>query len=165
MFNHLLFLFQVLEICADQFITTDLKPLRVANYNWCIWSAVDYSDNEKSELKQFAVRFETEEECVAFLKTFEGGQLALEKTTQQFFRNTFAPKSGSSSCDSCFVNNKTEAANCFSSAPSVTSTASTNTGILFSLLPLRETTPSFNMVITDSIPCYDFKNNSFSLPI
>jgi len=126
---------------------------------------VDYADDEKGELKQFAVRFETEEQCVAFLKTFEGAQPALEKATQQSFGNTFDPKSGSSSCDSCFVNNKTEAANCFSSAPTMNSTASTNTGHLFSLLPLQEPTPSFTTVNNVTVPCYDFENNLFSLPI
>ena len=145
-------------MCADHTITTDLKLLGVANKNWCIWSAVDYADDEKGELKKFAARFQTEEQCDEFRKAFEGAQSALGKVAQQSCGNTFAPKSG---CPSYSINNKAEAANCVSpvsSAPTLNSTASINSGLLFSLLPQQEPTPSFTKVNNVSILCYDFKN-------
>jgi len=152
-------------VCADHTITIDLKLLGVANKNWCIWSAVDYADDEKGILYKFAARFQTEEQSVEFRKAFEEAQSALEKVAQQSCGNTFAPKSGSPSHS---VNNKAdEAANCVSavsSAPTMNSTTSSITG-LFSLLPQQEPTPSSTKVNNVSAPCYDFKIIYFFLPI
>ncbi|XP_051882736.1 LOW QUALITY PROTEIN: E3 SUMO-protein ligase RanBP2 [Pristis pectinata] len=65
---------QVLKICANHYITADmkLKPNAGSDKSW-VWCALDYSD-EKPVLEQLAVRFKTADEAALFKTKFEEAQ-------------------------------------------------------------------------------------------
>lgn len=133
-------------MCAKHTITKDFKLLKMNENNCCVWSAIDYTDDENGKLEIFSACFETEKQCVDFREVFEAAQLTLEKAAQQ------------SSCGSCYLKNKVEAAQCIacdttklgavitvSSAQNGAPMPSTssNTGMLFSLLPQLPSSPPF----------------------
>ncbi|XP_043547712.1 ranBP2-like and GRIP domain-containing protein 4 isoform X1 [Chiloscyllium plagiosum] len=65
---------QVLKICANHYITADmkLKPNAGSDKSW-VWCALDYSD-EKPNHEQLAVRFKTADEAALFKTKFEEAQ-------------------------------------------------------------------------------------------
>ncbi|XP_078259337.1 E3 SUMO-protein ligase RanBP2-like [Rhinoraja longicauda] len=65
---------QVLKICANHYITADmkLKPNAGSDKSW-VWCALDYSD-EKPVPEQLAVRFKTTDEAALFKTKFEEAQ-------------------------------------------------------------------------------------------
>ncbi|XP_048453523.1 E3 SUMO-protein ligase RanBP2 isoform X3 [Rhincodon typus] len=65
---------QVLKICANHYITADmkLKPNAGSDKSW-VWCALDYSD-EKPKPEQLAVRFKTADEAALFKTKFEEAQ-------------------------------------------------------------------------------------------
>lgn len=65
---------QVLKICANHYITADmkLKPNAGSDKSW-VWYALDYSD-EKPVPEQLAVRFKTTDEAALFKTKFEEAQ-------------------------------------------------------------------------------------------
>ena len=100
--------------------------MKAAKNSW-IWAAMDFADGEKGNLEKFAARFITEEQSKEFRKVFEGVQSPAPKTpekaatvssqqppVQQGYGNQFAPKSGTWSCNNCYVNNNAEAVKCVS---------------------------------------------------
>ncbi|XP_019643944.1 PREDICTED: E3 SUMO-protein ligase RanBP2-like isoform X2 [Branchiostoma belcheri] len=68
---------QVLKVCANHFITTDmtLKPNAGSERSW-VWNAMDCSDEEPA-FEQFAARFKTAEVAEEFHKRFEQCQAML----------------------------------------------------------------------------------------
>ncbi|XP_068124393.1 E3 SUMO-protein ligase RanBP2-like isoform X2 [Hyperolius riggenbachi] len=68
---------QVLKICANHLITTDmkLKPLSSSDRSY-VWYAHDYAD-EKPKPEQLAIRFKTSEEAALFKAKFEEAQKLL----------------------------------------------------------------------------------------
>ncbi|XP_066267898.1 E3 SUMO-protein ligase RanBP2-like isoform X2 [Branchiostoma lanceolatum] len=68
---------QVLKVCANHFITTDmtLKPNAGSERSW-VWHAMDCSDEEPG-FEQFAARFKTTEIAEEFHKRFEQCQAML----------------------------------------------------------------------------------------
>ncbi|XP_078613735.1 E3 SUMO-protein ligase RanBP2-like isoform X3 [Branchiostoma floridae x Branchiostoma japonicum] len=68
---------QVLKVCANHFITTDmtLKPNVGSERSW-VWHAMDCSDDEPA-FEQFAARFKTTEIAEEFHKRFEQCQAML----------------------------------------------------------------------------------------
>uniref|UniRef100_UPI00398E5AB3 E3 SUMO-protein ligase RanBP2 isoform X2 n=1 Tax=Pristiophorus japonicus TaxID=55135 RepID=UPI00398E5AB3 len=65
---------QVLKICANHYITADmkLKPNAGSDKSW-VWCALDYSD-EMPKPEQLAVRFKTADEAALFKTKFEEAQ-------------------------------------------------------------------------------------------
>lgn len=112
---------QVLKICANHYITSDmlLKPNAGSDKSW-VWNAIDYAD-EKPKTEQLAIRFKTVDEASLFKSKFEEAQkLALqspekpkpqekeEETTKasESLSARFGLKEGEWDCAVCEVRNK-----------------------------------------------------------
>ncbi|NXP27990.1 RBP2 ligase, partial [Scytalopus superciliaris] len=69
---------QVLKICANHYINTDMKLTPNANSDKSfVWHALDYAD-ELPKPEQLAIRFKTPEEAMLFKKKFEEAQNILK---------------------------------------------------------------------------------------
>ncbi|XP_028289444.1 ranBP2-like and GRIP domain-containing protein 3 isoform X2 [Parambassis ranga] len=112
---------QVLKICANHYITTDmvLNPNAGSDKSW-VWNAIDYADEEPKP-EQLAIRFKTVDEAALFKAKFEESQKILlkspEKQSQQKKKEEssnnseslaakFALKEGEWECTVCCVRNK-----------------------------------------------------------
>ncbi|KAJ7397304.1 hypothetical protein BTVI_136638 [Pitangus sulphuratus] len=69
---------QVLKICANHYINTDMKltPNATSDKSF-VWHALDYAD-ESPKPEQLAIRFKTPEEAMLFKKRFEEAQNILK---------------------------------------------------------------------------------------
>ncbi|XP_038673803.1 E3 SUMO-protein ligase RanBP2 isoform X3 [Scyliorhinus canicula] len=133
---------QVLKICANHYITADmkLKPNAGSDKSW-VWCALDYSD-EMPKPEQLAVRFKTADEATLFKTKFEEAQTLVkgqklkssslpgsEKkigikirsedtgamnsiTEESGFGAQFIKKDGEWDCSSCYVRNLAAASVC-----------------------------------------------------
>ncbi|XP_072301227.1 E3 SUMO-protein ligase RanBP2 isoform X2 [Eucyclogobius newberryi] len=118
---------QVLKICANHYITTDmlLKPNSGSDKSW-VWNAVDYADEEPKP-EQLAIRFKTVDEAALFKSRFEEAQkIVREAQSDQPKRKEesaptsrsdslaaqFARKEGEWRCDVCCVTNKPSTVKC-----------------------------------------------------
>ncbi|KAM9320026.1 E3 SUMO-protein ligase RanBP2-like [Gastrophryne carolinensis] len=126
---------QVLKICANHYITTDmkLKPLATSDKSY-VWHAYDYAD-EMPKMEQLAIRFKTAEEATRFKTKFEEAQKLLQatdanvdltkpKTEQESVKKDFkAPqgfpfgfqfglKQGEWQCETCNTKNNEKSAAC-----------------------------------------------------
>ncbi|KAF5892096.1 E3 SUMO-protein ligase RanBP2-like isoform X1, partial [Clarias magur] len=122
---------QVLKICANHYITTDmvLKPNAGSDKSW-VWYAMDYAD-EMPKTEQLAIRFKTAEEAAIFKQNFEEAQRAIlkhpkmqgqpkendPKPSVDSGKNTdlktlFAKKEGEWDCSVCCVRNKSTSKEC-----------------------------------------------------
>ncbi|XP_028290969.1 ranBP2-like and GRIP domain-containing protein 3 isoform X2 [Gouania willdenowi] len=143
---------QVLKICANHYITTEmlLKPNAGSDKSW-VWNAIDYAD-EEPKTEQLAIRFKTADEASLFKAKFEEAQKIVGKSSetinQQEKKETivkvsdslaakFALKDGEWECDVCCVRNKptdTKCASCqtpnpnSSSQPNAQATSDTKPG-------------------------------------
>lgn len=111
---------QVLKICANHYITTDmqLKPNAGSDKSW-VWNAIDYADEEPKP-EHLAIRFKTVDEASHFKTKFEEAQKIViqspEKNVQQEKKEEsvnskmliaqFAIKEGEWECDVCCIRNK-----------------------------------------------------------
>ncbi|XP_077435417.1 E3 SUMO-protein ligase RanBP2 [Vanacampus margaritifer] len=132
---------QVLKICANHYITTDMKlrPNAGSEKSW-VWNAIDYAD-EKPKSEQLAIRFKTIEEALLFKSRFEEAQSIVVEShekqqekkdddvkaskPQETLRAKFAKKEGEWDCTACSVRNKPEfvrCCSCQSSNPNFTTT-------------------------------------------
>ncbi|KAM6979133.1 E3 SUMO-protein ligase RanBP2 isoform 2-T2 [Tautogolabrus adspersus] len=111
---------QVLKICANHYITSDmlLKPNAGSDKSW-VWNAIDYADEEPKP-EQLAIRFKTVDEASLFKAKFEEAQtILLESPVKQHqqdekeetLKNSvslaaqFALKEGEWECNVCCVRN------------------------------------------------------------
>ncbi|XP_077393832.1 E3 SUMO-protein ligase RanBP2 [Festucalex cinctus] len=137
---------QVLKICANHYITTDMKlrPNAGSEKSW-VWNAIDYAD-EKPKYEQLAIRFKTIEEALLFKTRFEEAQsIVVEshekqqekkddydvKTSkpEETLRAKFAKKEGEWDCTTCSVRNKPEFVRCCScQSPNPNSTTTPDVG-------------------------------------
>ncbi|XP_021179409.2 LOW QUALITY PROTEIN: ranBP2-like and GRIP domain-containing protein 4 [Fundulus heteroclitus] len=118
---------QVLKICANHYITSDmlLKPNAGSDKSW-VWNAIDYADEEPKP-EQLAIRFKTVDEAALFKSKFEEAQKVELKSPEKQKRQEkkeesskdsdslaarFAPKEGEWECSVCCVRNKAAAAQC-----------------------------------------------------
>ncbi|XP_041663368.1 E3 SUMO-protein ligase RanBP2 isoform X2 [Cheilinus undulatus] len=135
---------QVLKICANHYITSDmlLKPNAGSDKSW-VWNAIDYADEEPKP-EQLAIRFKTVDEASLFKSKFEEAQAILLKSPIKQNQNEkeeeivkdpgslasqFALKEGEWECTVCCVRNKptdVQCVACQSSNPN----ASSKPGIL-----------------------------------
>nr|XP_055072526.1 ranBP2-like and GRIP domain-containing protein 4 isoform X2 [Misgurnus anguillicaudatus] len=127
---------QVLKICANHYITTDmvLKPNAGSDKSW-VWYAIDYAD-ESPKTEQLAIRFKTADEATMFKLKFEEAQRFLLKTSQKQshqlvpqvpnkdmdIKTRFSKKDGEWDCSVCCVRNAPTSATCVacnSAGPSI----------------------------------------------
>ncbi|XP_053352928.1 RANBP2-like and GRIP domain-containing protein 5/6 isoform X1 [Clarias gariepinus] len=122
---------QVLKICANHYITTDmvLKPNAGSDKSW-VWYAMDYAD-EMPKTEQLAIRFKTADEAAIFKQKFEEAQRAIlkhpklqgqlkendPKPSVDSGKNTdlktlFAKKEGEWDCSVCCIRNKSTSKEC-----------------------------------------------------
>nr|XP_057937711.1 ranBP2-like and GRIP domain-containing protein 3 [Doryrhamphus excisus] len=121
---------QVLKICANHYITTDmlLKPNALSDKSW-VWNAIDYADEEPKP-EQLAIRFKTTDEASLFKSRFEEAQNIVMKSQEkqvpqekkedvpkaskpvETLTELFGIKEGEWDCTECFVRNKPEAVRC-----------------------------------------------------
>lgn len=112
---------QVLKICANHYITSDmlLKPNAGSDKSW-VWNAIDYAYEEPKN-EQLAIRFKTVDEASLFKAKFEEAQKVLlhspEKPKPQEKKEEiskaseslavrFGLKEGEWECTVCYVRNK-----------------------------------------------------------
>ncbi|XP_069554564.1 E3 SUMO-protein ligase RanBP2 isoform X2 [Brachyistius frenatus] len=112
---------QVLKICANHYITTDmlLKPNAGSDKSW-VWNAYDYADEEPKP-EQLAIRFKTVDEASLFKSKFEEAQKIVLKAPQKHSKHEkkeeglkdseslvaqFALREGEWDCTVCCVRNK-----------------------------------------------------------
>ncbi|XP_065149167.1 E3 SUMO-protein ligase RanBP2 isoform X1 [Paramisgurnus dabryanus] len=127
---------QVLKICANHYITTDmvLKPNAGSDKSW-VWYAIDYAD-ESPKTEQLAIRFKTADEAALFKLKFEEAQTFLLKSSQKQshqpvpqvpnkdmdIKTRFSKKEGEWDCSVCCVRNAPTSASCVacnSAGPSI----------------------------------------------
>ncbi|XP_066979899.1 E3 SUMO-protein ligase RanBP2 isoform X2 [Macrobrachium rosenbergii] len=122
---------QVHKICANHFITADIKLTQMAASDkaW-IWAANDFAD-EEMKYEKFAARFKTQELALGFKTAFESAQKSLDDAPQSStvgvisssvaddsekqkapLAEMFKPKAGSWECESCLVRNDSGAIVC-----------------------------------------------------
>ncbi|XP_065149178.1 E3 SUMO-protein ligase RanBP2 isoform X11 [Paramisgurnus dabryanus] len=117
---------QVLKICANHYITTDmvLKPNAGSDKSW-VWYAIDYAD-ESPKTEQLAIRFKTADEARMFKLKFEEAQRFLLKSSQKQshqlvphvpnkdmdIKTRFSKKEGEWDCSVCCVRNAPTSASC-----------------------------------------------------
>lgn len=116
---------QVLKICANHYITTDmlLKPNSGSDKSW-VWNAVDYADEEPKP-EQLAIRFKSVDEAVRFKDKFEEAQKIVQESQDEDLEQKeesapsteslaaqFARKEGEWECDVCCVTNKPASVKC-----------------------------------------------------
>ncbi|XP_053733056.1 E3 SUMO-protein ligase RanBP2 isoform X1 [Synchiropus splendidus] len=118
---------QVLKICANHYINTDmlLKSNAASDKSW-VWNALDYAD-EEPKTEQLAIRFKTADEASLFKSKFEEAQRMLRQspqdgkeqelkaettqTTEDPFAK-FALKAGEWDCPDCFSRNGANVKKC-----------------------------------------------------
>ncbi|XP_077472520.1 E3 SUMO-protein ligase RanBP2 isoform X2 [Stigmatopora argus] len=120
---------QVLKVCANHYITTDMKLKSNAgsDKSW-VWNAVDYAD-EKPKPEQLAIRFKTVDEASLFKSKFEEAQTIVSSQEKQdekkaerpqpskpgeSLKAKFAIKEGEWDCTVCLVRNKSKDVRCAS---------------------------------------------------
>ncbi|XP_061547242.1 E3 SUMO-protein ligase RanBP2 isoform X3 [Phycodurus eques] len=120
---------QVLKICANHYITTDmkLKPNAGSDKSW-VWNAIDYAD-EKPKPEQLAIRFKTIDEALLFKSRFEEAQSIVVKSQEkqqekkevvttsnplETLTAKFALKEGQWYCTVCCVRNEPNDIRCVS---------------------------------------------------
>uniref|UniRef100_A0A3B5KCX4 RAN binding protein 2 n=1 Tax=Takifugu rubripes TaxID=31033 RepID=A0A3B5KCX4_TAKRU len=118
---------QVLKICANHYITSDmiLKPNASSDKSW-VWNALDYAD-EEPKTEQLAIRFKTVDEASLFKAKFEEAKKVVlqspEKAKPQEKKEEtlsaseslaarFALKEGEWECSVCCVRNKSTDERC-----------------------------------------------------
>ncbi|XP_074551049.1 E3 SUMO-protein ligase RanBP2 isoform X1 [Halichoeres trimaculatus] len=118
---------QVLKICANHYITSDmlLKPNAGSDKSW-VWNAIDYADEEPKP-EQLAIRFKTVDEASLFKAKFEEAQAILLKSPakqiepekkeenlkdQDSLAARFSLKEGEWECTACLVRNKPTDSRC-----------------------------------------------------
>ena len=121
---------QVLKICANHQITTDMKlqPNASSERSW-VWStAADFSE-EECKAERLAVKFKNEEIAKQFKETFEEcqeilkNQVSLKVPVQEENKEDkpkeqvdilakFRPAEGSWECDMCFLRNGSDKMQC-----------------------------------------------------
>lgn len=120
---------QVLKVCANHYITTDMEiyPLKNSDRAWT-WVAQDFADEELRP-EHFCIRFKTAELAAAFKAAFvkainiskESGTknistshatMTENTTTLKPFGTKFLPKAGSWSCPTCYVSNAADKSFC-----------------------------------------------------
>ncbi|XP_034549392.1 ranBP2-like and GRIP domain-containing protein 3 isoform X1 [Notolabrus celidotus] len=118
---------QVLKICANHYITSDmlLKPNAGSDKSW-VWNAIDYADEEPKP-EQLAIRFKTVDEASLFKAKFEEAQTIVPKSPAKQIQPEkkeesvkdsgslaaqFAIKEGEWDCTMCCVRNKPTDARC-----------------------------------------------------
>ncbi|XP_075056368.1 ranBP2-like and GRIP domain-containing protein 4 isoform X2 [Mixophyes fleayi] len=122
---------QVLKICANHLINTNmkLKPLAASDKSY-VWHAHDYAD-EMPKPEQFAIRFKTADEAMLFKTKFEEAQKLLQTTDSNAallkpdklkpdtkitpvisFSSQFGFKQGEWQCEACLVKNTETSAVC-----------------------------------------------------
>nr|CAG4642549.1 EOG090X078K [Evadne anonyx] len=125
---------QVLKICANHFVTPEIKltEMKSSKNSW-IWAAMDHADGE-GRLEKFAARFKTAELANEFQQAFEKAKTVTTSTTtttstsdaqatkpakpdqpsepMKGFGNKFAPKSGTWTCETCYITNQSEVDKC-----------------------------------------------------
>lgn len=135
---------KTLKICANHYITSDMKMnLRADSEKAVTWAANDFADSEMVREK-FTIKFKNPELASSFKRTFEKAQeseagksctdagkstsdvaVVSSKTTESL-ADKFKPAAGSWECSSCLVRNKSEDSNCLAckaSRPGAPSTA------------------------------------------
>lgn len=116
---------QVLKICANHYITTDmlLKPNSGSDKSW-VWNAVDYADEEPKP-EHLAIRFKSVDEAARFKDKFEEAQKIVRESQDEdqeqkeesapstvSLAAQFALKEGEWECDVCCVTNKPSSVKC-----------------------------------------------------
>ena len=120
---------QVLKLCANHHITTDMKlmPNAGSERSW-VWStAADFSE-EGCKAERLAIRFKNEdiakqfkekfEECQEILKTQSSLKLSIQEEAAQEEKGDedllakFKAAEGSWECDACFVRNDSDKVEC-----------------------------------------------------
>ncbi|XP_059403014.1 RANBP2-like and GRIP domain-containing protein 5/6 isoform X3 [Carassius carassius] len=133
---------QVLKICANHYITTDmvLKPNAGSDKSW-VWYAMDYAD-EMPKTEQLAIRFKTADEATLFKVKFEEAQKFLSESPQGQqtekksktpkpqvsskevdLKTLFSKKVGEWDCDVCCVRNAPTSVVCVACNSAAPSTA------------------------------------------
>ncbi len=133
---------QVLKICANHYITTDmaLKPNAGSDRSW-VWYAMDWA-GEIPKAEQLAIRFKTADDAALFKVKFEEAQKFLSESPQgqpiknkcetpepqvSFkevdLKNLFSKKEGEWDCDVCCVRNAFTSVVCVACNSSASSTA------------------------------------------
>jgi len=133
---------QVLKICANHYINTDmaLKPNAGSDKSW-VWYAMDYAD-EMPKTEQLAIRFKTAEDAVLFKVKFEEAQKFISESPQDQqtekksetpqpqvsskavdLKTLFSKKEGEWDCDMCCVRNAPTSAVCVACNSAAPSTA------------------------------------------
>lgn len=124
---------QVLKLCANHKLTTDMKLTLLASSDraW-VWNAMDFAEGEMKHEK-FAVKFKTADIADKFKLVFEKCQAELSSAQNEFaeevkaeskkeeskakdekpdLASLFKPKAGSWSCNGCYVNNGGDVLKC-----------------------------------------------------
>ncbi len=133
---------QVLKICANHYINTDmaLKPNAGSDKSW-VWYAMDYAD-EMPKTEQLAIRFKTAEDAVLFKVKFVEAQKFISESPQDQqtekksetpqpqvsskavdLKTLFSKKEGEWDCDMCCVRNAPTSAVCVACNSAAPSTA------------------------------------------
>ncbi|CAE1301352.1 RANBP2 [Acanthosepion pharaonis] len=169
---------QVLKLCANHFITQDMKltPMPASDKAWC-WVAQDFAD-EELRFEKFTARFKTAEVAEQFQEAFEkcrnlapdimespGNSGKKAETTSSTevatsgssslppLSEMFKPKKGSWECDSCYIVNDVSALQCIACA-------SLKPGVKQADVP--SSVPSKTIINTDCITQTGFKFDASS---
>uniref|UniRef100_A0A8C6SEW7 Ran-specific GTPase-activating protein n=1 Tax=Neogobius melanostomus TaxID=47308 RepID=A0A8C6SEW7_9GOBI len=110
---------QVLKICANHYITTDmlLKPNAGSDKSW-VWNAIDYADEEPKP-EQLAIRFKSVDEAARFKDKFKEAQKVVQEhedpepkeksgPSTETLAAQFALKDGDWECNVCYSDEKDE---------------------------------------------------------
>ncbi|XP_057709426.1 E3 SUMO-protein ligase RanBP2-like isoform X2 [Corythoichthys intestinalis] len=121
---------QVLKVCANHYLTTDMKLKSNAgsDKSW-VWNAVDYAD-ETAKPEQLAIRFKTADEALLFKSKFEEAQSIVVSSKEkqdekkadsptpskpfESLKAKFGLKEGEWDCAACYVRNKSKDVRCVS---------------------------------------------------
>ena len=113
---------QVLKVCANHTITSEMRLLAKSDTSWC-WTACDYSEDEM-KVEQFCVRFKTIEIAKKFYEIFEKGykvdvssknSVSNSQTNNKLttpLAELFKKKEGDWDCPTCMIRNKSSAMKC-----------------------------------------------------
>ncbi|KAG8452024.1 hypothetical protein GDO86_003996 [Hymenochirus boettgeri] len=171
---------QVLKICANHYITADmkLKPNATSDKSY-VWHAYDYAD-EMPKPEQLAIRFKTVDEAALFKKKFEDAQRLLTASESKAvptqprmqkdsyknvgrpsepltFGSQFAMKEGEWQCDCCLAMNSSASTVCVCCQMQNKNKTSSNSG-----LDLKQKTATGSV----SMPSFTFgKDNMTKKPV
>ncbi|KAK2142023.1 hypothetical protein LSH36_1004g00006, partial [Paralvinella palmiformis] len=113
------------KVCADHCLTKNMKLLRMDGNkkSWC-WFAEDFMNESELCIKQFSVRFKTEEVSSNFRKVFDECVAALSAISEKSsvtvpdqtgsLESQFKKKPGEWICDDCYVVNMADCKRCVS---------------------------------------------------